>query len=275
MKCPKCGYISFDFNQICPKCNRDISAERDKLNIPPFRPSPPSLLGALTGEASETNMGLEMPNAIDTGGFNQGDILGHDDSQVIEAMDDVFKDSQDMEIEFESSTLDELADTTEQFDLSGLDPQSAELGMGKDGLSGLAVGDETEELSLDLEDLPVENPEFDSTSSIEPDDEELFLEPDVVSLEDLPDAGSPRETREPEPGEATIDLGDLSLDDSGLSLEDEVAGLSDEEPLMGLDRPDSNLQTASPPAGQDQAEELSLDLESLDLDLDLEEIKDK
>jgi hypothetical protein len=58
MKCPKCGYISFDYNQVCPKCNRNISAEQEKIFLPSFRPDPPSLLGFLTGEANESNLNL-------------------------------------------------------------------------------------------------------------------------------------------------------------------------------------------------------------------------
>ncbi len=47
MKCPKCNYISFDSNLICPKCNKDISIEREKINLPSFKPNPPFLLGSL------------------------------------------------------------------------------------------------------------------------------------------------------------------------------------------------------------------------------------
>lgn len=54
MKCPKCGYISFDYNLSCPKCNKDISTEQEKLHIPAFRPDAPSLLGSLIGEANES-----------------------------------------------------------------------------------------------------------------------------------------------------------------------------------------------------------------------------
>lgn len=38
MKCPKCGYISFDFNDTCPKCNRDLSEVKGRLHIPSFKP---------------------------------------------------------------------------------------------------------------------------------------------------------------------------------------------------------------------------------------------
>jgi|OpeIllAssembly_1097287.scaffolds.fasta_scaffold517554_2 ssDNA-binding Zn-finger/Zn-ribbon topoisomerase 1 len=37
MKCPKCGYVSFDSNLECPKCRADISMEQSKLNLPFFK----------------------------------------------------------------------------------------------------------------------------------------------------------------------------------------------------------------------------------------------
>ena len=62
MKCPKCGYISFDFNQVCPKCNKDIAVEQAKLHIPSFRPEAPALLGALIGDADDSSTSV----AVDT-----------------------------------------------------------------------------------------------------------------------------------------------------------------------------------------------------------------
>ena len=49
MKCPKCGYVSFDSNLECPKCKSDLSVEQRKLNLPSFNPSPLSLPGAIVG----------------------------------------------------------------------------------------------------------------------------------------------------------------------------------------------------------------------------------
>ena len=63
MKCPKCSYISFDYNEICPKCNKDISGEREKMNLPKFRPNPPFLLGSLVGESK----GPEEVSLMDDG----------------------------------------------------------------------------------------------------------------------------------------------------------------------------------------------------------------
>ncbi len=50
MKCIKCNYISFDFNQTCPKCGKDLSAEAEELRLPPYKPNPPYLLTSFTGE---------------------------------------------------------------------------------------------------------------------------------------------------------------------------------------------------------------------------------
>ena len=47
MKCPKCGYVSFNSNLECPKCKSDLSVEQRKLNLPSFKPAPPALLGAI------------------------------------------------------------------------------------------------------------------------------------------------------------------------------------------------------------------------------------
>jgi len=33
LKCEKCGYISFDYNVLCPQCNKDLSAVRNRLGI--------------------------------------------------------------------------------------------------------------------------------------------------------------------------------------------------------------------------------------------------
>ena len=58
MRCPKCGYISFDHNLVCPKCNKDISGEQKRLNLPSFMPSPPRILEPLLGETGDSHFSL-------------------------------------------------------------------------------------------------------------------------------------------------------------------------------------------------------------------------
>jgi hypothetical protein len=60
MKCPKCGYTSFDYNERCPKCNKDLTQDREWINLPSFKPNPPPLLSeaGLQGSGSELDMAL-------------------------------------------------------------------------------------------------------------------------------------------------------------------------------------------------------------------------
>jgi hypothetical protein len=60
MRCPKCGYISFDYNKFCPKCNKDISDEQAKLNLHNYRHNAPSLLGMLVGAGDESSSGFTL-----------------------------------------------------------------------------------------------------------------------------------------------------------------------------------------------------------------------
>ncbi|MBI5606157.1 MAG: hypothetical protein HY879_22715 [Deltaproteobacteria bacterium] len=43
MRCPNCGYVSFDYSVQCPKCKADLSAQRLLLNLPEIRPNPISI----------------------------------------------------------------------------------------------------------------------------------------------------------------------------------------------------------------------------------------
>jgi hypothetical protein len=43
MRCPKCGYISFDYLQQCSQCQADLTGERARLNLLDTRPDPISI----------------------------------------------------------------------------------------------------------------------------------------------------------------------------------------------------------------------------------------
>ena len=47
MKCPKCSFISFDYNDACPKCGKDLTHERDLMDLPSYKPRALSLLAPL------------------------------------------------------------------------------------------------------------------------------------------------------------------------------------------------------------------------------------
>jgi hypothetical protein len=59
VKCPRCKYISFDYNERCPKCDKDLSHERKAFDLINFKQNPPHLLGSLTGDFGDTDRGLD------------------------------------------------------------------------------------------------------------------------------------------------------------------------------------------------------------------------
>lgn len=74
MRCPKCGYVSFDYNIVCPKCNRDIADEQRKINLPSYRPDPPRLLDVLTEMADDTQADFPIDGDIHDEGTMEQDI---------------------------------------------------------------------------------------------------------------------------------------------------------------------------------------------------------
>jgi hypothetical protein len=57
MKCRKCGYTSFDHNETCPSCHRDLSSERAQLGVAlPFHsPDPPEEFSPSPGPFETTH----------------------------------------------------------------------------------------------------------------------------------------------------------------------------------------------------------------------------
>jgi hypothetical protein len=47
MKCPKCSFISFDYNDACPKCGKDLTNERNLMDLSSYKPKPLTLQAPL------------------------------------------------------------------------------------------------------------------------------------------------------------------------------------------------------------------------------------
>jgi hypothetical protein len=148
MKCPKCRYISFDYNEVCPKCNKDLASERKKMNFPDYKPNPPFFLGSLTGDLGDSRFGIEV-----------GAITGKEDVEV-----------KDLEMHLDIETSQE---GTEK-------PQ------------------------------PGEAPELDSQKSVTDIDLE---EPSGLQFEQEEKETLMKQEEEPDEGDISLDLGDLSLDE--------------------------------------------------------------
>ena len=66
MKCPKCNFVSFDYNDACPKCGKKLNRERDLMHLPSYRPrilSPADPLNAYTETPGDTTRDGQPPLA--------------------------------------------------------------------------------------------------------------------------------------------------------------------------------------------------------------------
>jgi hypothetical protein len=77
MRCPKCGYVSFDFLNNCLKCSRDLSGSREDLNLTDFKPQVPFLLGSLVGEmeggGAQQALSLTQETELELGGLGMSE----------------------------------------------------------------------------------------------------------------------------------------------------------------------------------------------------------
>jgi hypothetical protein len=323
MKCPKCGYISFDYNLSCPKCNKDISSEQEKLHIPAFRPDPPFLLGALTGEANESQVGVSPTGS--QASFEKAADISLDDSDPLDSGEVSAEDSSELNMDAGELSLDDTSSLS--LDTGEVQAQVAKglqrpktvkdkAGSGEfklepeEDLGDLDLGEEgEEELSLDtaekVEETAPTKETTDSEMDITLDLEEDELAESESSNQDLLTPVAAETTApelepldlEAEEGqgkeEIELSLDDLKINDTGeleLGTESKASGeldgilemdelKLDEIPLTEVpskSKREARVVNAAAPkkkAEESADDELSLDLDDLELDLEMEDAK--
>lgn len=176
MKCPKCKYITFDYLDTCPRCGKDMSAEKAKLSIFCIKPDPPSLLGSLTGDLNDSSVELRVPESIKKGAEDMK-LKG----------EEVYDDGSELNINIDEESLS----------ASG---ESAELDLGD-----LSSSDDEKDLDLDY-----------ISDAITPETEKVAVEEEELRLEAGSDAGVDqrgvqKEESKKHSEEGALDLGDLEL----------------------------------------------------------------
>jgi len=265
MKCPKCGFISFDHLDACRQCSFDLTETKQKLGLTLIPSSEPeTLLGPAiadsTAVSDESDFTFQGPEA--------------ESSEEL-----VFSDS-DL---FEESDLDF---STEQLELGlGDAPSSLEGGQSGSGdLGALDFNfDEPDRGNLfdappdKLGPAPAVSPEPRQPQGLSDMDLEEFelSDEEPAFLSEMPETPSTTESQLPPPGQGTafsMDMEDLlkdapgfqeneleltSVDEDDLSLDDldEFELLDDNEAAAAAPKPDPAKQTSARP--EDLAKDLN------------------
>lgn len=177
MKCPKCKYITFDYLDTCPRCGKDMSAEKAKLSIFSIKPDPPPLLGSLTGDLNGSSIELKVPESIKKGAEDMR-LKG----------EEVYDDGSELNINIDEESLAEPG-------------EEAELELGD-----LASSDDEKELELDFVSDAI-SPEIEKGAV----NEKEVGEEETGSAEGGGQESIQKEESEKDSEEGALDLGDLEL----------------------------------------------------------------
>jgi hypothetical protein len=253
MRCPKCGYISYDHLEECLKCKKNIRAASDSLNGTVYNVAAPAFL--LFGDAVRDAEPEEVEEFVD----------------AFDSEDDYLDDALGV-------LVGEQDDEEEAFDLASDDDEGPDISLGEmDGFQ--AEGEEDRgEIEIDLSQFePVEEQDQFSGASTEespeiPVPDELSDLSDLVPPEMEENVEAPAAAKAPvsEKPSDDLELGDLDFDLALGDLEapeSQSPGLS-QEPALALDDIDfSDALDLGTPEGSAKKDKVMDD--DLDFELDL------
>ena len=201
MRCPKCGFISFDHLASCSKCGRDISEVASELQGTSIKVEPPMFLsGALAAFAESEESFEEHAMEDDVAGGIDFNMEMEDEAVEMDAAEEDVDFSFEEEVEELDVAPEEDADFEIVEEEEGADISLAEAEAEE---AGIAEEDVDIELEAEAEDT---FEELDFMSSV--DEEEGGLEFD---LEDFIEDSNDDETQTS--GDADVEGLDLDLDD--------------------------------------------------------------
>jgi len=264
MRCPKCGFISFDNVETCLRCKKDISEtakafQGSTLNVH----TPVFLKFAALDDDGEISLDSEDGDEIE---FADPDleILVDDDEREDEAgMDFAFADDQEDETAAAQALSEEFGSTESEDEPQQFTEGALDLGMFED-----TSEDETfafEDSALDEPPPPpsMEIPEeLSDISDLSPPDQAGAATPPPLE-EELPPAAAaepePATTEEPAPLTAEPE------DDLDFSNMDMDFDLGEDEPALAEEVPPADKKTARPASRMDDDLNFELDLGGLSI----------
>ena len=271
MRCPKCGYVSFDHNESCPKCNKNLSPERQRLNLITFAPDPPYLLGGLLGEVNESGMHL---HSAGSGAFNvlQEELEFESETEEMEVSATGASEETEIEVELDSITDEEEILTGEGY---GFDTTEADtitttgtMDSPQEELEGLEAGDS---LSLELDTGDTSMAEQGASPAGEEPEPLVFEMEDITLEETMAEEEFDLEPAADSISEAPTQVFDTAGQDESLTLEEEVSAvheISEESEEAGL------KETAAITEELGEERESEVPEPEIEPPLSLEELKD-
>ena len=192
MRCPKCGYISFDHSESCGKCGKDISSLSTELNGVGYQVKPPSFLNIEYDD--------EEPEAVEATPVTAESSFEHE------------KDTPDAEDEFL-----ELGITDDTEEVAVEEEQDGELAEGIEFIPGAVREDQAEKEKEELE-LPPSTIDFDGLDLSD------LAPPETAERDDEPGKVEMEENMFYEPSSESDGLEDLQLDD--IDIDDDAISFS-------------------------------------------------
>ena len=255
MRCPKCGYISFDHLDTCLKCNKNIAGTSELLHGSVYNVAAPAFL-KFTAASQADEVEMDEAFVVDDDDFTDEEIRDPDLDILLENPAD------DEEGDFEISLGEDEPDTADR-EISLAESE-------EEGSISFSLDDFDDEVDLGDEDLERGKVSEKPLQMGFPDE-----------LSDISDLGPPpalREVIEEPVAEAADDDLDLDLDfDLNLDADDlePASSAGRESALADLSLRDLDLDEDLPSrkAPKKKAAEDKLDLENLDFDLDLGDLK--
>lgn len=283
MRCPKCGFISFDHLDECLKCSKNIKSASGNLGGSVYNVATPAFLFFDDKEkAEETSGSFETTEALDdaTSAIDMDenfvdedlDILVADDNEEEEAVAELHEEDDvspeisldEFEEEMEESQGEIEIDMGQFEDTFAEEPEEAEIAE--------EISNEIEDESFDIS-LPEELEDI-SDLAPPPLDESL-------GVPESPTAAAVKEEPRTTPGQEAdasvdIDFDDLDFDLGLDGLDSSKGSVASQSPVMDLDDIDFSEALEQPGAEQPKKQiimddDLDFDLDLGDLSLDKEE----
>lgn len=219
MRCPKCGYISFDRQRSCGKCSHDLTAVAEQLQGTAIKAEAPFFLAAALGK--------KIPAAAEPA----LDLAEEDEAIALDELAAEAPPADEEELDFAGAPLDE-DDLAEQ------------------SLPSLGLED------IDVSDLmpPPQEEEEEPVLSLESEPEETLPSPPAPAPAPEEDARLETEPSSPEPDES-LNLYEQESLFGGLEETTEPSAEAEEEEIIDLSALMDFEETPAPPAAQKEKEE--------------------